>query len=67
MSERAKIRLTLSPQAERYVRQDAPIDVRRMAAGGALPLPPIEPLRASLSKGVENAVVVCFMMSPMLQ
>jgi hypothetical protein len=42
VSERAKIRLTLSPQAERYVRQDAPIDVRRMAAGGALPLPPIE-------------------------
>jgi hypothetical protein len=42
VSERAKIRLTLSPQAERYVRQDAPVDVRRMAAGGALPLPPIE-------------------------
>lgn len=42
MSERAKIRLTLSPQAERYVRQDASVDVRRLAAGGALPLPPIE-------------------------
>lgn len=42
MSERAKIRLTLSPQAERYVRQDAPVDVRRLAARGALPLPPIE-------------------------
>jgi len=37
-----KIKLTLSPQAERYVRRDAPVDVRRMAARGALPLPPIE-------------------------
>jgi hypothetical protein len=42
VSDRAKIRLTLSPEAERYVRKDAPVDVRRMAAGGALPLPPIE-------------------------
>jgi hypothetical protein len=38
----AKIRLTLSPQAERYVRRDAPVEVRRLAAGGALPLPPVE-------------------------
>jgi hypothetical protein len=38
----AKIKLTLSPQAERYVRRDAPVDVRRLAAKGALPLPPIE-------------------------
>lgn len=42
MSAGAKIRLALSPQAERYVRQDAPVEVRRMAARGALPLPPIE-------------------------
>lgn len=39
---RQKIRLVLSPEAERYVRRDAPVDVRRMAARGALPLPPIE-------------------------
>jgi hypothetical protein len=37
-----KIRLTVSPQAERYVRRDAPVEVRRMAARGALPLPPAE-------------------------
>ncbi|MCP5055802.1 MAG: hypothetical protein GY937_03645 [bacterium] len=37
-----KIRLNLSPQAEKYVRRDAPIGVRRMAAGGALPLEPVE-------------------------
>jgi hypothetical protein len=37
-----KIKLTLSPQAERYVRRDAPVDVRRLAARGALPLPPVE-------------------------
>ncbi|UCE86494.1 MAG: hypothetical protein JSU66_01795 [Deltaproteobacteria bacterium] len=37
-----KIRLTLSAQAERYARRDAPVGVRRMAARGALPLPPIE-------------------------
>lgn len=42
MSEQRKIRLTLSPQAERYARRDAPVEVRRMAARGALPLPPIE-------------------------
>ncbi|MBW2579326.1 MAG: hypothetical protein JRE38_14875 [Deltaproteobacteria bacterium] len=37
-----KIRLTLSKQAERYARQDAPRDTRLMAAKGALPLPAIE-------------------------
>jgi len=37
-----KIRLTLSPQAEKYVRRDAPLGVRRMAARGALPLQPLE-------------------------
>jgi hypothetical protein len=37
-----KIRLTLSKQAERYARQDAPRDTRLMAARGALPLPAIE-------------------------
>ncbi len=37
-----KIRLTLSPQAERYARRDAPREARLMAARGALPLPPIE-------------------------
>ncbi len=38
----AKIQLTLSPQAGRYVQRDAPIEVRRLAATGALPLDPIE-------------------------
>ncbi|MCZ6781948.1 MAG: hypothetical protein O7G30_01430 [Proteobacteria bacterium] len=38
----SKIRLTLSPQAEKYVRRDAAVGVRRMAARGALPLEPIE-------------------------
>jgi len=37
-----KIRLELSAEAERYVRRDAPLDVRRLAAAGALPLPPTE-------------------------
>jgi len=37
-----KIRLTLSPQAEKYARRDAPRDVRLLAARGALPLPPVE-------------------------
>ena len=41
-NEPQKIRLTLSPQAERYARRDAPVEVRRMAARGALPLPPVE-------------------------
>ena len=39
---RQRVRLTLSAQAEKYVRRDAPVEVRRMAAGGALPLEPIE-------------------------
>ncbi len=42
MSQTGKIQLVLSPQAERYVRRDAPVEVRRMAARGALPLPPVE-------------------------
>jgi hypothetical protein len=42
VGESAKIRLTLPPQAERYVRRDAPLEVRRLAARGALPLPPVE-------------------------
>jgi hypothetical protein len=42
VGESAKIRLTLPPQAERYARRDAPLEVRRLAATGALPLPPIE-------------------------
>jgi hypothetical protein len=36
------IRLELSPQAEKYVRADAPVEVRRLAAAGALPLEPVE-------------------------
>jgi hypothetical protein len=41
-TEPQKIRLTLSPQAERYARRDAPREARLMAARGALPLPPLE-------------------------
>jgi hypothetical protein len=37
-----KIKLTLSPQAEKYARRDAPVSARRMAARGALPLEPVE-------------------------
>ena len=37
-----KIRLEISPQAEKYVRADAPRETRLMAARGALPLPPLE-------------------------
>lgn len=37
-----KVRLTLSSQAERYARRDAPREARLMAARGALPLPPLE-------------------------
>jgi len=40
--ESSKIRLKLSPQAERYARRDAPRESRLMAARGALPLPPLE-------------------------
>jgi hypothetical protein len=40
--EPRKIRLELSPQAEKYARRDAPREVRLMAARGALPLQPTE-------------------------
>ncbi len=39
---RQRVRLELSEEAERYVRTDAPLEARMMAAGGALPLPPVE-------------------------
>jgi hypothetical protein len=42
LSEPQTIRLVLSPQAEKYARRDAPVEVRRMAAAGALPLEPVE-------------------------
>ena len=42
MASTGKIRLTLSPRAEKYVRRDAPVEARRMAARGALPLEPVE-------------------------
>jgi hypothetical protein len=42
VSEKRKIRLVLSPEAERYVRRDAPSEVRLLAAAGALPLPPVD-------------------------
>ena len=42
MNEPQKIRLQLSPEAEKYVRRDAPVEARRLAARGALPLPPTE-------------------------
>ena len=42
MTAPARIRLTLSPEAERYVRRDAPVEVRRLAASGSLPFPPVE-------------------------
>ncbi len=42
MSEPRTIRLVLSAQAEKYVRRDAPVEVRRLAASGALPLEPVE-------------------------
>jgi hypothetical protein len=41
-TEPQKIQLTLSAQAERYARSDAPREARLMAARGALPLPPID-------------------------
>lgn len=37
-----KIRLELSPEAEKYVRAEAPREARLIAARGALPLPPVE-------------------------
>jgi hypothetical protein len=42
LSEAQTIQLVLSAQAERYVRSDAPVEVRRLAATGALPLEPVE-------------------------
>lgn len=39
---KTRVKLTLSPQAEKYARRDAPIEARRMAARGALPLQPID-------------------------
>jgi hypothetical protein len=42
MAEPRKITLKLSPQARRYASREAPVEARRMAARGALPLPPIE-------------------------
>ena len=42
LSEPRTIRLVLSAQAEKYVRRDAPVEVRRLAATGALPLGPVE-------------------------
>jgi hypothetical protein len=41
-SPRRKVKLQLSAQAEKYARPDAPIEARKMAARGALPLEPIE-------------------------
>ena len=37
-----KVKLTLSAQAEKYARRDAPLEARQMAARGALPLEPVE-------------------------
>jgi hypothetical protein len=42
IESKSKIKLTLSPQAEKYARRDAPLGARRMAARGALPLDPID-------------------------
>lgn len=41
-ASRRKVKLKLSPQAEKYARRDAPIEARQMAARGALPLEPME-------------------------
>jgi hypothetical protein len=41
-SDTRKVKLKLSPQAEKYARRDSPLEARRMAARGALPLDPIE-------------------------
>jgi hypothetical protein len=40
--EKKKIRLALSPAAEKYARRDAPAKVKLMAARGALPLEPLD-------------------------
>jgi hypothetical protein len=42
MAEPRRITLKLSPQARRYASREAPVEARRMAARGALPLPPLE-------------------------
>jgi len=42
MAEPQKITLKLSPQARKYASREAPVAARRMAARGALPLPPVE-------------------------
>ena len=39
---KVKVRLALSAQAQKYVRRDAPLEARRMAASGALPFEPLE-------------------------
>ncbi len=41
-ARKQKIRLVLSPEAEKYARRDAPIKIRLMASRGALPLEPLE-------------------------
>ena len=42
MAEAQKITLKLSPQARKYANREAPVQARRLAARGALPLPPLE-------------------------
>lgn len=42
MAEARKITLKLSPQARKYANREAPVQARRLAARGALPLPPLE-------------------------
>jgi hypothetical protein len=39
---KSKIRLILSPTAEKYARRDAPLKVRKLAARGTLPLEPLD-------------------------
>jgi hypothetical protein len=41
-AQKTKVTLTLSPEAQKYARADAPLKVRKMAARGALPLEPID-------------------------
>lgn len=40
--KKKKVRLALSPTAEKYARHDAPVKVKLMAARGAIPLDPID-------------------------
>ena len=42
ISSTRKVKLKLSPEAEKYARREAPLEVRQMAARGALPLEPME-------------------------